>query len=263
MAFFSISPGVYPVTLHVPGCIRSEKGNTMKDREPEFKFADTTRRVLVWDIPTRAFHWLLVGLMVFSIVCAKLGGNWMEWHKLSGYAILGLLMFRVMWGLVGSHYSRFTTFIFGPRAIIDYLRGLGPKYLGHNPLGSGSVFALLGVVAFQAVSGLFANDDISLEGPLFKLVGKEWSDRLTGWHKFNEKIIYALVALHVAAILFYWFKKKENLVGPMLTGYKSVKERVDEYQPVSVWLALLLAGAAAVGVWWLVTIYPKTLGVGA
>jgi cytochrome b len=231
----------------------------MKERDPDFKFASTERSVLVWDIPTRAFHWLLVGLMVFSIVCAKLGGNWMEWHKLSGYAILALLAFRVMWGLVGSYYSRFSTFIFGPSAIIAYLKGLGPKYLGHNPLGSGSVFALLGVTAFQAISGLFVNDDIAIEGPLYKLVGKTLSDKITGWHKFNEKIIYALVALHVAAILFYWLKKKENLVGPMLTGYKKVKDRVDEFEPVSAWLALLLAGACGAGVWWLVTVFPKSL----
>ena len=125
-------------------------------------------------------------------------------------------------------------------------------YLGHNPLGAGSVFALLGSVGFQAVSGLFANDDITFEGPLFKLVGKDLSDKITGWHKFNEKILYALIALHIAAILFYTFKKKEKLIGPMLSGYKTVKERVDEYVPVSSVLAAILLAACAGAVWYLV-----------
>ena len=223
----------------------------MTERDPSFQFSDSSKRVLVWDFPTRAFHWLLVSLMVVSIVTIKIGGNAMKFHIWSGYAILALIAFRIVWGLVGSYYSRFWTFTFGPGAVIDYIKGK-TQYLGHNPLGAGSVFALIGAVLFQAVSGLFANDDIATEGPLVKLITKELSDKITGWHKFNEKIIYALVALHVIAILFYLIKKKQNLIVPMITGYKTVQERVTEYEPVSTVLAALILAACGGGVWYLV-----------
>jgi cytochrome b len=185
------------------------------------------KKIRVWDLPVRLFHWSLAVLIVIAVVTQKIGGNAMEWHFRAGYAVLTLVAFRIIWGLVGTHYARFASFIYHPSAIIGYVRGgkdsLKEKYLGHNPLGSLSVFALLGVVLLQAVSGLMSNDDIASEGPLVKFISKELSDQITWFHKdVSAVLIYVLVGLHVAAIAYYFFFRKQDLVKPMLTGEQAV-----------------------------------------
>jgi cytochrome b len=177
-----------------------------------------TPHVQVWDLPTRLFHWSLAGLVIGAFVTAKLGGGAMVWHGRLGLAIIGLLAFRLAWGVVGSTYARFGQFVRGPAAIRAYLGGEW-QGLGHNPLGALSVLALLGVLTLQAASGLFANDDIAFSGHLAFLVDSHTSGDLTGIHHFLEKILMALVVLHVGAILFYVRVKKQNLVRPMLTGW--------------------------------------------
>ena len=181
-----------------------------------------TQTVRVWDLATRLFHWALAILMVVSFVTVKVNGSWMQWHFYSGFAILTLVSFRLIWGFVGGHYSRFANFLFAPSAIIAYLKSAdsAPRTLGHNPLGSLSVYALLLSVATQAVTGLFSNDDISNEGPLSKFVSNATVGLLTTVHRINEKVLIALVLLHIAAILFYLLRKKENLIRPMITGNK-------------------------------------------
>ena len=178
---------------------------------------DMKRSVAVWDLPTRIFHWSLVLLVVGSFTSGKIGGNAMLWHGTFGVAILGLLSFRLVWGLIGSTYARFFTFVRGPRAIIAYLRGEW-RGLGHNPLGALSVVALLAVLSFQALSGLVSNDDIAFNGPLYPLVSKAYSDWMTGLHRRSELVILVLVFLHVGAIIYYLRVKKQNLVRPMITG---------------------------------------------
>ncbi len=174
--------------------------------------------VRIWDLPTRLFHWSLLALVLFSYVTIKLGGNWVDWHMRSGYAILALLVFRLLWGFAGARYALFATFVRGPQAVFAYLRGtLGPV-AGHNPLGALSVLALLAALLFQAGTGLFANDDIASEGPLAKLVSNATSNRLSGLHRRNEWVLLALVALHVGAIAFYALVKRDNLVRPMIVG---------------------------------------------
>lgn len=174
-------------------------------------------KVRVWDLPTRIFHWALVVLVVAAFITAKTGGNAMLWHGRIGLAILGLLVFRIAWGFTGSTYARFAQFVRGPAAIRAYLRG-DWRGQGHNPLGAFSVLALLGLLAAQAGTGLFANDDIAFEGPLAVLVGSDLSGRITGIHHLLEKALLLLVALHVGAIAYYAHVKKHNLVRPMLTG---------------------------------------------
>ncbi len=217
--------------------------------------------VRVWDLPTRLFHWTLAALVAFSIVSANVGGNWIQWHFYSGYVILTIIAFRVFWGFAGGRYARFSSFLFGPRAIIDAVRARpgAPRTLGHNPLGSLSVFALLASVGLQAAIGLFANDDIASEGPLVKFISKAASDRLTWLHHQNGNVIIALIVLHVLAILFYLVRKRENLIVPMLTGDKSAVEsglasRDDAALRVRAALAL---GACALAVWYLVSYLPK------
>ena len=176
----------------------------------------------VWDLPTRLFHWSLVALVVAAFVSAKIGGNAMVWHGRCGLAILGLLVFRIVWGVVGSTYARFAQFVRGPAAIRAYLKGEWQGQ-GHNPLGALSVLALLGALALQAATGLFSNDDIAFEGYLYPLVGSELSGRITGVHHLLEKVLMLLVALHVGAIVFYARVRKHNLVKPMLTGWADGK----------------------------------------
>lgn len=180
------------------------------------------QKVKLWDLPTRLFHWVLVLAMVGLVISGQVGGNAIEWHGKVGQFVLALIVFRVVWGFVGSTYARFSSFFPTPARILAYLRGEWSG-LGHNPLGSLSVFALLGLVGLQALLGLFSNDDIAFRGPLVGLIDSDLSSSLTGWHQLLANVIIAFVVLHVAAIVFYARVKKEDIVKPMVTGWKEVK----------------------------------------
>jgi cytochrome b len=151
-------------------------------------------------------------------VSAKIGGAWAEWHFRSGYTILALLVFRLMWGCAGNRHARFASFVRGPRAIASYLAGRDSPGDGHSPLGGWSVLAMLSVLLVQAGAGLFANDAIVNEGPLAKLVSAAASDRLTTIHRWGEKALIALVALHVGAACYYLVVRRRNLIAPMVSG---------------------------------------------
>jgi len=174
-------------------------------------------RIRVWDLPTRLFHWTLALLVGVSFVSAKVGGAWIEWHFYSGYTILTLIVFRLLWGVAGSRYARFATFRCSPRAIADYFRN-GLPVAGHNPLGAVSVIVMLASLLVQGSTGLFATDDIASEGPLMKLVSNSTAAVLTRVHRWNEKVLIALTVLHLAGVLYYLFVKRRNLIVPMLTG---------------------------------------------
>jgi len=215
--------------------------------------------VRVWDAPVRLFHWLLVLLFAFMLLSGKLKGDWMEWHMRSGYAILALVLFRIMWGFAGSTYARFSNFLTGPSACFAFARKLLARApapsAGHNPLGGWMVLVLLLALLFQVGTGLFANDDILIEGPLAPLVTKAVSDRLTGWHYWNIKLLLALVAAHIIAVLYHAFFMKENLIGAMFTGVKRMP--ADAAGSVvarftSPWLALVLLAVAAFAVYLIV-----------
>jgi cytochrome b len=213
--------------------------------------------VRVWDLPTRIFHWLLVTLVAASFAAGKAGGNAMIYHEWCGEAILALLIFRIVWGFIGSAPSRFGTFLAGPSTVFRYaltlLRRDEDHHLSHNPLGGWSVMAMLLILLIQAGTGLFANDDIFIEGPLYAWVSKATSDRLTSVHRLNHDVIIILVAVHVAAVLFHLVYKKENLIRPMITGMKPWKGSPKvETTPAPVWLAVLTASVAAVSVYLLV-----------
>lgn len=213
------------------------------------------KKIRVWDLPVRLFHWVLVVLIAVSIITQEIGGNAMDWHFRSGYAVLALIAFRLVWGLVGTRYARFSDFIHGPTAIIAYFRGKSSesteRFHGHNPVGSLSVFALLGVILIQAVSGLFANDDIASEGPLVKFISKDLSDQFTWFHtEVSAWVVYFLIGLHILAIAYYYAGKKQNLVTPMITGDKTVDADApsanDSWAMRSLAAAILLTCAAGV-----------------
>ena len=188
--------------------------------------ADTSSdRQPVWDLPVRFFHWALVAMVTFQAITGLWGGPAeMEWHGRVGLTILTLVLFRLIWGVVGGRHARFNDFVRGPKAIIGYLRAStstaqNDNPPGHNPLGGWSVLAMLAVLALQAGLGLFANDDILFEGPLMHLVDKGMSDILTGYHQLSAQTLLALVGLHVAVIIIYRLRGK-NLLTPMITGYR-------------------------------------------
>ena len=189
-----------------------------------------THTIRVWDLPTRIFHWALFALIMAMVATGLTGGNAMAWHFRCGYAVLSLLLFRLVWGVIGGRWSRFASFIYAPGTVLRYLKGQGPPEhsVGHNPLGSGSVFALLFFLCAQVGTGLFSDDDIASSGPLSKFVSNAMVSSLTGYHKnIGKYILLALVGLHIAAILFYQVKKKENLIGPMVHGDKSLVHQVE------------------------------------
>lgn len=183
--------------------------------------------VRVWDLPTRLFHWTLALAVIGLVITGKIGGAAITWHFRLGYVVMGLLVFRIVWGLVGGRWSRFASFVYAPGTVLRYLRGQSRDdehhEVGHNPLGAFSVFGLLGFLALQVATGLVADDEIANQGPLYSLVSGEVSSSATHWHKdYGQLVLIALVVLHVAAIVFYRVKKGRNLVRPMITGDKDL-----------------------------------------
>jgi len=211
--------------------------------------------VKVWDTPVRLFHWLLVLLFAFQIFSANVKGDWMVWHMRSGYAILALVLFRILWGFAGSSSARFAGFLAGPSASLGFVKKLLTRapapYPSHNPLGGWMVLALLLALLFQVGTGLFANDDILIEGPLFNLVSKATSDQLTSWHYWNVNLLLLLVAVHVIAVGYHAVVMKENLIGAMFTGVKHMPASAAGSMAArlaSPWLALVLFAVAALAV---------------
>lgn len=181
----------------------------------------------VWDLPTRLFHWALAALVATGWYFGEFGPFIKTWHFYCGYAIGVLLLARIMWGFVGNRAARFSGFIYGPGAFVAYARRLfrrSPSHWpGHNPMGGWSVIALLVLLCVQVGTGLFTDDDIANAGPLTPYVSGTLSARLTAIHHLNSKLILGLVILHVGMIVFYRLWKRENLVHPMITGWKTVK----------------------------------------
>jgi cytochrome b len=217
-------------------------------------------QVRVWDLPTRLFHWLLVAAVIGLVITSQVGGNWMTWHMRLGYTVLTLLLFRVVWGFTGGHWSRFSNFWFGPRAALRYLREPGAfrHVLGHSPLGALSVFALLAFLLAQAVTGLFVDDEIAFSGPLSRFVSNASVTQLTTYHKLVGKwVLIVLVSLHVIAVLVYLWGKRQNLIKPMISGDKDVDldlpmaSQDRSAQRITALVVLLLAGGI---VWWIASL---------
>lgn len=214
----------------------------------------STNRIKLWDLPTRLFHCLLALAVIGAIISGQVGGSWIEWHGKLGVFIAGLLAFRLVWGFVGASYARFAQFFPTPATIKQYFQGRWHGH-GHNPLGALSVFAMLGLLSLQVATGLISNDDIAFVGPLADLVSRDVSSAVTGWHALMGKGVIALVVLHIGAIAFYGYVKKERLIQPMVTGWKAIEDDLANNQPTASqhtqgggWLALLLALLVAVGV---------------
>lgn len=177
------------------------------------------KRALVWDLPTRLFHWLLVAAVAGAVVTGLQGGAMMDWHGRFGLSIVGLLAFRLVWGFFGSTYARFAQFLPTPRKLATYSKGQW-RGEGHNPLGALSVIGILGLLLVQVATGLISNDDIAFSGPLTDLVTASVSNRMTGVHHLLANVIFVVVGLHIGAVAFYTLFKRQSLVRPMFTGWK-------------------------------------------
>ena len=185
-------------------------------------------KVRVWDLPTRVFHWTLTLAVLGLAISGLVGGNAMVWHFRLGYTVLALLLFRVVWGLVGGKWSRFGAFVYSPRSVIDYLKGNVQREhsVGHSPIGAGSVFAMLGILIAQVGSGLLSDDEIAFAGPLTRFVSNASVSLATNYHKnIGKWLLLALVVLHVMAILLYLWRK-HNLISAMLHGDKELVVQV-------------------------------------
>ena len=178
--------------------------------------------IRVWDLPIRVFHWLLVLCIIGSLVSVNLGENAIEWHAYFGYSVLTLLIFRIVWGFVGSTHARFASFLPNRESVLNYLQGKAPRVLGHNPIGALSVFALLLVLSVQVLTGLFVDDEITFQGPLAKYVPNWVVSFLSEIHEGNQVVIYILITIHIAAILYYKKFKGEDLIKQMISGDKEI-----------------------------------------
>lgn len=193
-------------------------------------------RQLVWDLPVRLAHWLLAGLIVFS--WWSVHHHHTDWHIWSGCAILTLLIFRLLWGFLGSSTARFSSFVRGPRAISDYWRGRWVG-IGHNPLGAISVLALFAALALQVGLGLISEDEDGIYlGPLSRLVSTDTSDKARDIHELWFNVICALIALHLLAILYYRLRGRK-LTMPMITGRASPTPGTEPMRPGKWWVALI------------------------
>lgn len=212
-------------------------------------------KVRVWDLATRLFHWSLVILIVAAWFTIE--NRLIEAHEIIGHLLLALIVFRVIWGLVGSSTSRFQEFLVHPIKAVAYLRNSlklqAPHSTGHNPAGGWMVVVMLGVIGFQIVSGLYANDDLGFSGALSDLVSKSASDKLTQLHAINFDILIAIIWLHVVAVFFYVIVKKDNLLKAKITGLKPKHQTnqndVLRFKPMK--LALGILTLALIFTWWL------------
>ncbi len=213
-----------------------------------------THTVRVWDLPLRLFHWALVVAVTGAFACAWIPGVPIDWHARFGYAVLALLVFRLLWGLAGSHWSRFSTWRPTPSRVLGYLRGRPhpDDAVGHTPLGTLSLIALLTLLAVQVGTGLVSDDEIAFTGPLNVLVSTANGLAATGWHtRLGKLLVLALVVLHLAAVLYYLLKRGIDLIRPMLHGDKRVAgpARASRDDLVLRLWGLVLAAASVGAVW--------------
>lgn len=213
-----------------------------------------TAKLQVWDVATRVFHWLLVGLVAFSWYSAEEGH--MTWHMWSGVTIFVLVAARIIWGLVGSTTSRFAHFLKGPRAVLDYTRqlrpGHAPAVFGHTPSGGWMIVVLLATLLVMPVLGAFSNDDIFFRGPLAYMVDKDVSDAMTELHEALFNLLMILIIVHVAAVVIYRVVFKEDLIHPMITGKRPWHGAAPSVHFRSPFIALGIVAAVAAAVYFLV-----------
>ncbi len=213
--------------------------------------------VKVWDWPVRLVHWAIVMLVVILIATGLIGNEALAWHMRAGGTLLALVIFRIVWGFIGSGNARFASFVRGPGAVLAYLRSLVRPpheiHATHNPIGGWMVVALLLAMLFQAGAGLFTNDDILNDGPLVKLISKDLSDSISSWHRRGWWVVAGLAVAHILAVLSYYLVLKDNLVYPMVSGEKILPSGAANPAAgvASTGKALVVLALCGALVWWM------------
>jgi cytochrome b len=223
----------------------------------------STIRVRVWDLPTRVFHWATALCVLGLLATGTVGGSAMTFHFRFGFALLSLLLFRILWGVVGGHWSRFSSFIYGPRALLAYLRGQQPAShtVGHSPLGALSVWAMLGFLMLQVGTGLVSDDEIATSGPLAHLVSNAMVSLASSYHtRIGKLAVLALVLLHVGAIAVYT-RRQKGLAAAMVHGDKplAVPAPAARDDAVTRTAAAVLMALCIAAVYWVAGLAPAAL----
>lgn len=215
-----------------------------------------SKQHLVWDLPLRIFHWAFAATIIGCWATHELGSDYIDWHMQLGYIAIGLVLFRIIWGVVGTKHSQFKHFMVGPQSVISYLKSEKPTSAGHNPLGSLMVVGMLILVVLQSISGLFVDDEIFTTGPYFNALGDSVDELMNTIHHNSFDVIGIAIMLHIGAIIFYQKIKKQNLVKPMITGYKSSSDvnETEEIRDSRIMLAIVIALICTAFVYWLVVI---------
>ncbi len=202
------------------------------------------QRIRVWDLPTRLFHWALVLIVFLAWFTGDVLESSMELHQWLGIAMVGLIGFRLTWGLVGSRYARFSQFVAKPAQVKAYLKG-DWKGVGHNPLGGWSVVVMLLLLTAMVLTGLFANNDADFTAPLAFMVTSDVSSFLTRVHHLVFKLLFVVIGLHILAVFAYKWILGKDLIQPMIDGHKKAESETDESATGGGWLALILALSVA------------------
>ena len=202
-------------------------------------------KTTLWDLPTRLIHWALV--VALGVAWWSAEAERYDIHEWTGYSIIVLAVSRILWGFVGSRHSRFSDFLASPKAVLAYLRGQGSPTPGHNPLGGWSVLALLALLLAQGVSGLFNSDDILFSGPFYYAAPGEFRDAMGVIHEVAFNILLGFVALHILAVCYYQFLRRERVVNAMVAGWAAGKEGLEAPRPA--WIALLIMLLVAGALW--------------
>ncbi len=200
----------------------------------------------LWDLPTRVFHWSVACCVPLAWWSAETGRY--DLHSWVGYSVIVLVVTRVIWGFIGSRHSRFSDFLVGPGQVLAYLRGEGYASAGHNPLGGWSVLLLLSLLLLQAVSGLFNSDDVLFSGPLYYAAESGFRDTMGLVHEVAFNLLLALVALHIAAVLYHQLYRKERLLQAMVRG--RAEGRQGQFSPAPAWAAVVILLLVAGALWW-------------
>jgi len=239
---------------------------TNSDHDNTHQTSENSAKTLkIWDLPVRIFHWSLVILFIAAYITNVLGTNYFKYHLWCGYAIIVLVSFRIVWGIVGTYHARFTTFVRNPVATAKYAINVFKRndkhYVGHNPLGALMVIALLLTIFIQAVTGLFTNDEIFNTGPLYGYISNELSLKLTSLHRQLFYWILGAVVLHIAAVIIHVFFKRDNIVKAMFTGKKSAQnaESAKSIKSSRLILAGIILVILTVALIWIITHAPTAV----
>lgn len=225
--------------------------------------SESPSSIRVWDIPTRLFHWGIVILLAFQWFSIEIMDDWMDYHELGGYALLTLILFRILWGFWGTLYARFSDFLHAPKHILTYIKTIhladSRPYAGHNPMGGIAVVVLLTLLLLQAVSGLFMTDDIFFYGPYYSAVNDEIQKLMSRLHNLTFDVLLWFIGIHIATIAYYELFKKQRLIKAMFTGEKHGVTG-DSINKQKVMLAVIVLALCVAGVYGLVVLWaPETI----